>query len=246
MPFYRVKGMLVHLKLGKGKRPPPAPCCAPIELDGKRQRCMAISGYLCDWETGPGETCSRPLCGEHAAPVGPEQHLCPEHAARRAERAQAGLCAKRLPEIKHERDADLGLRAAPAHPEPERCSRVHEDVPPSSILERLRRSSSFGADGTSCSRTTWTRSRSTGSSTSLVCHGSAASRSTTWRRISALTWQSRMCICSGLQPVEGCTAQALCERLAAETGYRVATVDTVLWRACANGVLDSCSGEIRA
>lgn len=44
---------------------------------------------------------------------------------------------------------------------------------------------------------------------------------------------------------EGCTAQALCERLAAEVGLRVATVDTVLWRACANGVLDSRTGEIR-
>jgi hypothetical protein len=45
---------------------------------------------------------------------------------------------------------------------------------------------------------------------------------------------------------EGTTAQALCERLADETGYRVATVDTVLWRACANGVLDSRTGAIAA
>jgi hypothetical protein len=43
---------------------------------------------------------------------------------------------------------------------------------------------------------------------------------------------------------EGCTAQALCERLAAELGLRVAAVDTVLWRACANGVLNSSTGEI--
>lgn len=41
------------------------------------------------------------------------------------------------------------------------------------------------------------------------------------------------------------TAQQLCEALAKETGYRVATVDTILWRACANGVLDSRTGEIR-
>lgn len=41
---------------------------------------------------------------------------------------------------------------------------------------------------------------------------------------------------------EGCTAQALCERLAAETGYRVATVDLILWRACANGILNSRTG----
>ncbi|TIN82184.1 hypothetical protein [Mesorhizobium sp.] len=44
---------------------------------------------------------------------------------------------------------------------------------------------------------------------------------------------------------EGCTAQALCERLAKLTGYRAATVDVVLWRACANGVINSRTGEIR-
>lgn len=43
---------------------------------------------------------------------------------------------------------------------------------------------------------------------------------------------------------EGVTAQSLCERLAAATGYRTATVDVVLWRACANGVLNSRTGEI--
>lgn len=43
---------------------------------------------------------------------------------------------------------------------------------------------------------------------------------------------------------EGCTVQQLCERLAAEVGLRIATVDTVLWRACANGVLDSRTGVI--
>lgn len=35
----------------------------------------------------------------------------------------------------------------------------------------------------------------------------------------------------------------LCNRLAHETGYRVATIDTVLWRACADGLLDSKSYE---
>lgn len=45
---------------------------------------------------------------------------------------------------------------------------------------------------------------------------------------------------------EGCTAQALCERLAGELGLRVAAVDTVLWRACANGVLNSRTGSIQA
>lgn len=43
---------------------------------------------------------------------------------------------------------------------------------------------------------------------------------------------------------ERCTPQQLCERLAAEVGLRVATVDTVLWRACAEGILNSRSGVI--
>lgn len=45
---------------------------------------------------------------------------------------------------------------------------------------------------------------------------------------------------------EGCTSQELCERLALESGFRVATVDTVLWRACANAVINSRTGEIQA
>lgn len=44
---------------------------------------------------------------------------------------------------------------------------------------------------------------------------------------------------------EGVSSQALCERLAGETGYKVATVDVILWRACALGIIDSRSGRIR-
>lgn len=44
---------------------------------------------------------------------------------------------------------------------------------------------------------------------------------------------------------ENVTPQALCERLSAGTGYSVATVDVLLWRACANGLLDSRTGEVR-
>lgn len=42
-----------------------------------------------------------------------------------------------------------------------------------------------------------------------------------------------------LADAEGCTAQQLCERLSGETGYRIATVDVILWRACAIGLIDS-------
>ena len=44
---------------------------------------------------------------------------------------------------------------------------------------------------------------------------------------------------------EGCTPQDLCERLSRESGYKVATVDVLLWRACALGVIDSRTGEVR-
>lgn len=37
----------------------------------------------------------------------------------------------------------------------------------------------------------------------------------------------------------GESAQGLCERLAKETGYRAATIDLILWRACADGIVHS-------
>ena len=88
MPFYRINGLMVHLNLGgKLRRNPPAPCCVPIELDGQRVRCMAMSGFLCDHESSDGKTCDAPLCPDHAQQVGPDRHLCPRHAAERAEKA---------------------------------------------------------------------------------------------------------------------------------------------------------------
>ncbi|TCJ41399.1 hypothetical protein [Parafrankia sp. BMG5.11] len=38
---------------------------------------------------------------------------------------------------------------------------------------------------------------------------------------------------------ENTTTEELCARLAAESGYRVATIDTILWRACADRILNS-------
>jgi hypothetical protein len=42
-----------------------------------------------------------------------------------------------------------------------------------------------------------------------------------------------------LAKAEGNTVAAMCIRLAKQTGYRLTTVDTILWRACADGYLDS-------
>lgn len=41
------------------------------------------------------------------------------------------------------------------------------------------------------------------------------------------------------------TPQELCANLARLSGYRIATVDTLIWRACATGVLNSRTGQIR-
>lgn len=43
---------------------------------------------------------------------------------------------------------------------------------------------------------------------------------------------------------EGLGVQELCEQLARESGDRVATVDVVLWRACAIGLVDSKTGVV--
>lgn len=44
-----------------------------------------------------------------------------------------------------------------------------------------------------------------------------------------------------LATAERTTVVDLCERLAGQTGYRVTTIDSVLWRACADGYLDSAT-----
>lgn len=48
-----------------------------------------------------------------------------------------------------------------------------------------------------------------------------------------------------LAKVYGVTPQALCVQLAAVTGYRAATIDLLLWRACAEGILDGHTGQLR-
>lgn len=42
-----------------------------------------------------------------------------------------------------------------------------------------------------------------------------------------------------LADAENTTPQELCERLAAATGYRASTIDLILWRACADGIINS-------
>jgi len=79
MPFYRINGMTVHMR---GTKLPPA-CSAAVGLlcsDGAAmQRCLAPSGFQCDWDMGDGRTCDRHICAAHAHQVGPNRHLCPIH-----------------------------------------------------------------------------------------------------------------------------------------------------------------------
>lgn len=42
------------------------------------------------------------------------------------------------------------------------------------------------------------------------------------------------------------TPQALCDALAKETGLKSRTIDVLLWRACAEGVMNSHTGQIKA
>lgn len=43
---------------------------------------------------------------------------------------------------------------------------------------------------------------------------------------------------------ENTSVHEMCAKLAGQTGYRIATIDVILWRACATGVLDSKTGSV--
>ncbi|MFN3858170.1 MAG: hypothetical protein ACK4RV_10490 [Caulobacter sp.] len=47
-----------------------------------------------------------------------------------------------------------------------------------------------------------------------------------------------------LAALTGETAQSLCERLSEHCRLRVATVDVLIWRACAEGIIDSRTGRL--
>jgi hypothetical protein len=89
MGWYRVNGLMVHMKIG-GKKTPHA-CQVVITLpDGRKEYCAQMAPYLCDWPDGGGRTCDRAVCENHRTQAGKNVDYCPEHAAD-AERAQSGL-----------------------------------------------------------------------------------------------------------------------------------------------------------
>lgn len=88
MPFYRIDGLVVHIR---GSKLPP-PCRAVVGIGDKRHFCAGISGFYCDWPTGGGRTCDAALCDAHARQVGPNRHYCPDHHAEHTNnQAQRGL-----------------------------------------------------------------------------------------------------------------------------------------------------------
>lgn len=88
MPWYRVGGLMMHMRVDKRalkKMSPPCPFFLKTKAD-ERVRCMQMAPYLCDW---PG--CDVPICGDHALHLGPELDVCPTH------NHQRGLLSRLLP-----------------------------------------------------------------------------------------------------------------------------------------------------
>jgi hypothetical protein len=78
MPWYRINGMMVHMRGTKL----PAACEArttPSNPVVPSQRCLAPSSFLCDYALPNGKTCDAPLCAEHAQEISPDRHLCQRH-----------------------------------------------------------------------------------------------------------------------------------------------------------------------
>lgn len=81
MPFYRVNGTVMHVKLLGPKSTHLKPWCSRLQTG---ERCCGVSPFLCDRPVDSG-TCDAPLCEAHARATWPGCHLCPLHAPRRDE-----------------------------------------------------------------------------------------------------------------------------------------------------------------
>lgn len=88
MPWYRIGGTVMHIRMDKRGRKKAAPACPFFLMTkaGERVRCMAPTGYLCDWLG-----CNSPICERHAEQLVPGFDFCPTHNSRR------GLFSRLLP-----------------------------------------------------------------------------------------------------------------------------------------------------
>lgn len=88
MPYYRIGGIMAHIRLDKRQAKKWSPPC-PFFLrkkSGELVRCMAPAGYLCDWLG-----CNSPICDQHAQQLVPGFDFCPTH------NSQRGLFSRLLP-----------------------------------------------------------------------------------------------------------------------------------------------------
>lgn len=88
MPWYRIGGSVMHIRLDKraAKKWPPACLFFLRTKAGERVRCLTPAHYLCDWLG-----CNSPMCEQHAQQLVAGFDFCPTHNSRR------GLFSRLLP-----------------------------------------------------------------------------------------------------------------------------------------------------
>lgn len=79
MPWLRINGMTVHVKMAKPRR---HRC---VGMQGGHP-CPTPADHQCDYHVASGKTCDGWMCAAHATSIGPDLDHCPNHAG-----AQAGL-----------------------------------------------------------------------------------------------------------------------------------------------------------
>lgn len=101
MPFYRVNGTLVHVRMtNTKKRPAPPQCRETIAVGGHNEACLGMATLLCDFELPGGGTCDRSICACCAVQVGPNRHLCPFHSMQAPRPTRPQLTPERMQEPK--------------------------------------------------------------------------------------------------------------------------------------------------
>lgn len=63
--------------------------------------CGSVGDSLCDYPVGHGKTCDRPMCGDHAAAIGPDIHYCASHLEQWKRWRAGGGEAKELSNVCH-------------------------------------------------------------------------------------------------------------------------------------------------
>lgn len=97
MPWYRIGGMLVHMRMDKRQRKKAPPACPffvwenipsddGLTVERVKVRCLAMCSYQCDWLG-----CNIDFCESHRLSIWPNIDVCPTHNHKR------GLFSRLLP-----------------------------------------------------------------------------------------------------------------------------------------------------